>query len=158
MQIRTKKTKEFFTEARHQGIQLLNLTTNVKMFHPKLEKLDKGYILTWGTTMHAHAFMMRSWISPNTDGSISMELFFMNNRSIYSGFTARTITKYIIKTTNEGLWKLTWIFWNFGRATIRPCTVPGPNFFEIHRYFSKIGGNSADIAVILLRTADAQLL
>ena len=34
---------------------------------------------------------------------------------------------------------------------------PGRIFFEIRRYFSKIAGNSADTAVILLRTADAPL-
>ena len=31
------------------------------------------------------------------------------------------------------------------------------DFFEIHRYFSKIAGISADTAVNLLRTADAPL-
>ena len=32
---------------------------------------------------------------------------------------------------------------------------PGPNFSEIRRYFSSIAGDSADIAVKLLKTADA---
>ena len=35
--------------------------------------------------------------------------------------------------------------------------IPGRNFFEIRRYFSKIAGNSADTAVNVLRTADAPL-
>ena len=34
---------------------------------------------------------------------------------------------------------------------------PGSKFFQIRRYFSKIAGNSADIAVNLLRTADPSL-
>ena len=34
--------------------------------------------------------------------------------------------------------------------------LPGRNFFEIRRYFSKIAGNSTDTAVNL-KTADAPL-
>ena len=36
-------------------------------------------------------------------------------------------------------------------------SVPGRNFFEIRRFFSKTAGNSSDTAVNLLRTADAPL-
>ena len=35
--------------------------------------------------------------------------------------------------------------------------LPGRDLFEIRRYFSKIAGNSADIAVNLLRNPDAPL-
>ena len=35
--------------------------------------------------------------------------------------------------------------------------LPGSNFFEIRRYFSKIAGNSADTAVNFPKTADAPL-
>ena len=36
--------------------------------------------------------------------------------------------------------------------------IPGRNFSEIRRYFSKIAGSSTDTALNLLRTADAPLL
>ena len=57
MQIRTKKTKEFFTEARHQGIQLLNLTTNVKYVSPKVREIGQRIHFNMG---HNDAFCNNS--------------------------------------------------------------------------------------------------